>query len=107
MITLNESNFESEVIKSQKPVIVDFWAPWCGPCISMAPVFEELSRDYGNRLKFAKLNVDDEPGIASAYVITSIPTLIVFNKGSAIDSIVGFKRKDSLKSLLDNILEKI
>lgn len=100
-------NFEQEVVKSKEPVIIDFWAPWCGPCRMMGPVFEELSKGYAGKLKFLKLNVDEEGELSQKYDVMSIPCLVVFNKGEEVDRIVGFAPKPAMKEKIDEILSKI
>lgn len=107
MLDLNEENFEKEVANSDIPVIVDFWAEWCGPCRMMAPVFEELSREYEGEMKFTKLNTQYEPGLAMRFGVRGIPTLMIFNEGRPVDTIVGFGPKEILKSKIDEILKKI
>lgn len=89
VIELNDKNFEEEVIKSDKPVLVDFWAAWCGPCKMIAPYVEKISADYQGKLKVGKLDVDANPTISSTYGIKSIPTLLIFKDGSQVDQIVG------------------
>jgi len=106
LVKLNGENFNSEVRESSEPVIIDFWAEWCGPCRMMAPVFEELSSEYKGKLKFAKLNTEEHPEIAGEYGIQGIPCLIVTKKGEEVDRIVGFGPKDMIKSKIDSILEK-
>ena len=98
---VNQDNFQQVVLESDKPVLVDFWAPWCGPCRAVAPVVEELAREYGAKASFAKVNVDDAPLVASKYGIMSIPTLIVFKDGQPAHQVIGFKPKAELKKLLD------
>lgn len=105
MLELNKDNFEKEVKESDTPVIVDFWASWCGPCMAMAPAFEEASKDYEGKLKFAKLNVEDNQDIAGQFSIRGIPCLVVFNKGEEVDRIVGSLPKDALKEKIDEILK--
>jgi thioredoxin 1 len=86
---ITDQNFESEVIKSDTPVVVDFWAAWCGPCRMIAPVTEKLSEDYAGKVKFCKLNVDENPEISGKYKIMSIPTLLFFKNGEQTDSSLG------------------
>ena len=98
---LNEENFEAEVLKSDVPVLVDFWAPWCGPCKVLGPVIEELSKDFeGKPVKIAKMNVDESPETPGKYGVMSIPTLIIFKGGEPIDQMVGVQPKDKLAEKL-------
>jgi len=101
---VTDANFESEVLKSETPVLVDFWAPWCGPCRMVAPIVDELSEEYDGRVKFVKLNTDDNIGTASTYGIRSIPTLLVFKGGQPVGQIIGFRPKGELKKRLDAVL---
>ena len=108
MVTeLNEESFKSEVIESEKPVIVDFWASWCGPCKMLAPEFEAVSKELGEKLKFTKISTEDFPSIASQNAITGIPCLIVFNKGQEVDRIIGFAPRDQLKQKIEAVLKNI
>jgi len=103
-VEIEEAKFDETVLKSEKPVLVDFWAPWCGPCRMVAPLVEELAVDYDGKVEFVKINVDDNPKIASQYGIMSIPTLMVFKAGKPVDTIVGFRPKDELKKSLETAL---
>ncbi len=101
---VTDTDFETEVLKSQLPVLVDFWAPWCGPCRMVAPVVDELAEEYDGRVKFVKVNTDENIQTAVAYGIRSIPTLLVFNGGQRVAEIVGFRPKRDLQQLLEKAL---
>ena len=107
MLEITKNNFEKEVKASKTPVIVDFWASWCGPCMNLAPVFEELSKDYTGKIKFAKANVEENQDLAGEFGVRGIPCLIVFNKGEEVDRIVGSMPKEALKEKIDDILKNI
>lgn len=107
LIEANSGNWDAEVMGSATPVIVDFWAEWCGPCRMVAPVFEELSREYEGKLKFAKLNTDQNQDISARYGVMSIPTLGIFHKGQAVASVIGALPKDALKSKIDQALANL
>ena len=98
-IKLSLENFEKEVLKSEKPVLVDFYADWCGPCNTMAPVIEELATELDGKAKVGKINVDDNPDIAVEYNVMSIPTLIIFKNGKEEKRLVGLRDKEELLSL--------
>ena len=104
-IEINDSSFETEVLNSETPVVVDFWAEWCGPCRALAPTIEELSRDYDGRLKVVKLNVDENPVSASSYGIRSIPTMIIFEGGAEKDRILGALPKKNIEEAINSALE--
>ena len=104
ILDIDDSSFDSEVLQSDKPVMVDFWAPWCGPCKAIAPVIEELLGAFGDKVKFTKCNVDDNPVTPGKYGIKAIPTLIFFKGGNAVDQITGIVPKDKLEEALNNIL---
>ena len=105
-IAVDEGNFEELVLQAKIPVLVDFWATWCGPCRMVAPVVEELAEDYDGRISFGKVDVDQNPRIASQYGIMSIPSLLIFKDGKPVSNIVGFRPKDQLKKNLDDVLEQ-
>lgn len=98
-ISINEANF-NEVINSDKPVVVDFWAPWCGPCKMLGPIMEEISKDLEGKAIVAKLNVDENQRLAAQYNVSSIPTVLTFKNGKVIDQFVGFMPKDAIVSKL-------
>lgn len=99
-ININDSNFKEDVLGESLPVLVDFWAAWCGPCLRVAPVIEKIAKEYKGKLKVCKLNVDEAPKTASSYDIMSIPTLAVFKKGKVVDKIVGALSKAELESAI-------
>lgn len=101
---VDEKNFDEVVVESKLPVLVDFWAPWCSPCQAIAPIVDELAEEYTGKVNFAKLNVDEAPGIPQRYGIHSIPTLIVFKEGKPMQQVVGMKPKKDLKEVLDQVL---
>ena len=101
---VSDNEWDAEVLSSDTPVLVDFWAPWCGPCKMVAPVVDELAEEYDGKGKFVKLNTDDNIETASKYGIRSIPTLMVFKGGEAVEQVVGFRPKSELKKSLDKAL---
>ena len=103
-LTLTANNFEAEVLQSELPVLVDFWAAWCGPCRIMNPIVEELAETFAGRAKIAKLNVDDEDTLALQYHVMAIPTLIFFNQGERIATIEGVAAKDDLTAKLESLI---
>jgi thioredoxin 1 len=104
MTIINKDNFELEVLQSDVPVLVDFWAEWCGPCKMIAPVLDELASDYQDKVKIAKVNVDENAPLAAKYGINSIPTLLLFNGGQVTNQIVGVRPKKDLTTALDSAL---
>jgi len=104
MLELTKENFEKEITNESKPVFVDFWAPWCGPCNMIAPVVEKLSEEYEGRVKFMKCNVDNNPEIASKFGILGIPTLILFVNGDEKERIVGVQGEEKIKSVIEKHL---
>jgi len=97
-------DFKSEVVESDTPVLVDFWAEWCGPCRVIAPVVEELANDYEGKVKFGKVNVDDYNEVASEYGVRSIPTLLIFKNGAVVNQIVGAVPKESITDILNAVV---
>src|SRR6266851_3323233 len=102
-IEINQSNFESEVLKSNQLVLVDFWAEWCGPCKMLAPVLDEIAKEYGGRIKVAKVNVDDNPTLAEHYGIQSIPALLYFANGEVRNQTIGVVSKKKIVEHLDEL----
>jgi thioredoxin 1 len=104
ILEVGDGSFDAEVLKSDKPVLVDFWAPWCGPCRAIGPVIEELAKEYGATVKFTKCNVDENPVTPGQYGIKAIPTLIFFSKGKVVDQITGMVAKSKLVESLKNVV---
>jgi thioredoxin 1 len=103
-IEFTDDNFEAEVLKADSPVLVDFWAPWCGPCKMIAPIVEELAQEYDGRIKVGKFNTDENQQIGMQYGIMSIPTLLIFKNGEIAAKIVGAQSKQAIASKLDSVL---
>lgn len=103
-IAIDDSNFDQIVLQAETPVLVDFWAAWCGPCRLVAPLVEELAEEYDGKISFVKLDVDQNPKMASKYGVMSIPTLLIFKDGKPVSTIVGFRPKAELKRSLDAAL---
>lgn len=102
-----DSTFEADVIRNELPVLVDFWAVWCGPCRMIAPVVEELASEYAGKFAFRKLNVDENPAVSQQYNVRAIPTLLIFKNGKVVDTIVGAVPKRAIKSKLDAALAAV
>jgi thioredoxin 1 len=103
-ITLTDQNFETEAVKSEIPVLVDFWAVWCGPCKMQNPILEEVAREYEGKVKIGKLNVDENPAMSGKYQVMSIPTLMIFKSGEVVKQMIGVQSKETLKSEFDKVL---
>jgi len=104
IMTVDDKNFDQAVLKSNTPVLVDFWAPWCGPCLAVAPILDELAQEYEGRMSIARLNVDEAPVVATRYGISAIPTMLLFKDSKPISQIVGFRPKAELKKAVDQAL---
>jgi thioredoxin 1 len=103
IVNLTQENFATEVLQSNSPVLVDFWAEWCGPCKMIAPVLDELAEEYLGRAKVGKVNIDEQQGLAAEYGVRAIPTLLVFKQGQVADQLVGARSKRDLKASLDRV----
>src|SRR5262249_11336767 len=103
-VEITDENFEETVLNSDKPVVIDFWAPWCGPCRMVAPIFEDLANEYAGRIAFGKFNTDDNPIIASELGVMSIPTMIIFSGGQEAARAIGARPRADLKRYIENTL---
>ena len=104
-VTLTDQNFEGEVLKSTTPVLVDFWAVWCGPCQMVGPIVEELAKEYEGKLKVGKMNVDENQVMPGKYNIMSIPSLLIFKGGEVVDTMIGAMSKENFKKRIDEVLK--
>ncbi|MFH1087641.1 MAG: thioredoxin [Chloroflexota bacterium] len=104
IVAVTKDNFQQTVVDAKKPVLVDFWAAWCGPCRAVAPILEELATEYKGKIVIAKVNVDENPQLASSYSVASIPTLIAFKGGKPAKQLLGLRKKAELKEMLDGLL---
>lgn len=104
VLEIDDSVFDAEVLKSDKPVLIDFWAPWCGPCRAISPLVEQLAGEFGDKIKFVKCNVDDNPISPGKYGIRSIPTLMFFKDGNVVDQVIGIVAKSKLEEVINKIL---
>jgi thioredoxin 1 len=107
MLQVNQTNFQSEVLQASGPVLVDFWAPWCGPCRMVAPVVDKIAQAYAGRLKVVKLNTDDSPSLAGQYEVSGIPALILFKSGAPVDRIVGYVPEKQLATMVEKHLAPV
>jgi len=104
IVVLTEANFANEVLNAPVPVLVDFWAEWCGPCKMIGPIIDELAGDYDRRARFGKVNVDEQQALATQYGIRAIPTLLIFKSGDVVEQVVGLRSKRDLKANIDKYL---
>lgn len=104
---ITDETFQKEVLESELPVLVDFWAPWCGPCKMIGPVLEDYAKENPEKIKIAKLNVDEEQRFAGQFGVVSIPTMILFHKGKPVGQLVGFRPKNEMYQILDNALNEL
>jgi len=101
---INTDSFEAEVLKSELPVLVDFWAPWCGPCKALNPILEKVENEVGGKIRIVKVNIDESPEIASKYSIMSIPTLLFFKDGTVMEQLVGLVQKDKILEKVNKLI---
>ena len=104
-ITIDDTNFDQMALQAETPVLVDFWAPWCRPCLMISPILDELTEEYSGKITIARMDVDQNPKTAAKYSIMSIPTILIFKKGKPVSQIVGFRPKPELKKSMDAALD--
>jgi thioredoxin len=104
MLEVNQDTFENEVLKSDLPVLVDFWAPWCGPCKAITPIVDDIAKEYEGKIKVCKINIDSSPNVANQFSIMSIPTLLIFNKGEVENQIIGLVGKDKIIAKFSHLI---
>jgi len=107
IVEVTDANFDQDVLKSDTPVLVDFWATWCGPCRALAPIVDELAKDYQGKLKVGKMDVDSNSATPMRYKVTGIPTLLVFKNGQVVEQLVGYRSKDDIQKALDRHVVKV
>ena len=105
-IDVDDSTFDQVVLKAKLPTLVDFWAPWCGPCLAVSPIVDDLAQEYNGRMSFARMNVDQSPRTSAKYSIRGIPTLLLFKEGKPMGQVVGFRPKGDLKQVIDELIEQ-
>jgi thioredoxin 1 len=103
-VSINNDNFQNEVIDSKIPVLIDFWAPWCGPCKMISPTIDELAKEYDGKVKVCKINTDENMDLSSKYQVTSIPCLLFFKDGKPVEKIIGFKSKNDIASVINKVI---
>ncbi len=106
-IQLTDESFDKDVLQSPEPVLVDFWAPWCGPCRMLAPLIEEISKEYAGKVRVAKMNTDEHPNAASRFKISAIPTLLFFKGGKVVEELVGVHTKADIKKTIDSLVSAV
>ena len=104
VLHLDDSNFKAEVVNAQEPVLVDFWAEWCGPCRMTGPVIDELAGEYAGKMKVGKVNVDENQTLSGKYNVMSIPTILIFKKGEVVKTLIGFMPKENFKKEIDSVI---
>jgi len=104
IMVVSDATFDKEVLQAEKPVLVDFWAPWCAPCLAMTPIIEEVARSYGDKIRIAKINVDENPEVPQRYGIRGIPTLIFFSKGQVEEILVGLQPKEKIVEIVMRLI---